>query len=353
MRSRSFVSVALFALAGCNVGNAVVGGECRAGFSESGGACEANDAPHASSSSSSPSINGFAGGTATMPTDDPSSPSSKLSPSSPSPGGAGGGGAGSESMPGAPDAGALHCDGSLVACRGECIPVTNDAANCGACGKICPSNLCVEGECQGALAGDVVVLGHDYASSSSTSAQAKMIANAFSIATTDPIRVLAFAASDEERALISTSVRFRGVAFTSATEADLEATDLAKHFDVVLVQDAGSAASYLGARTHGSLETFTKKGGIVVAVDDGASDMPAFLRDSGLLSMDGHEILPADTQIVVAAPNDAVGMQVLSPYAPSGATVGFLGVASSSDVTVVARTNDASAYPTAIHRFVR
>lgn len=361
MRARVFI--ALFALVGCNAADSLVGGHCKAGFVESEGECRESTAAPSASSSSSPSSNGFGSGSPTMPSEEPSSqlspstssssgaPSSSSGGASSSSGGSSSSSSSSGAAPNAPDASApapLVCDGALVACHGECIPVTNDAANCGACGKICPSNLCVEGECQGALAGDVIVLGKD-----SSSPNAKMITNALSIATTDPIRVLAFDGGDPKATADRPTVKFRKVAYTTATADDLEATDLAKRFDVVLVQNAGPAASYLGARTHAAMETFTTKGGIVVAVDDGASDMPAYLRDSGLLAMEGHTMLAADVQIVVSAPNDALGMQVLSPYASSSATVGFVGVTNAADVTVVARTNDANAYPTALHRFVR
>jgi hypothetical protein len=359
MKLRTFFSFALFALTACNVENAVVGGKCRAGFSESKGNC----VRAADSDDSSPSANdGFANG----------GPSLGEEPGQPSNGQPSGGAA---SALFDRDAGlttsttdrvdvvdvivpaTLRCDAPLVACRGACIPVASDGDNCGACGKICPSNICIDGECQGALAGDVVVLGHEYASSWSTSAQAKMIANAVSIPTTDPIRVLAFdgdhLGAAAERALIAASVKFRGVSYTTANDAALEATDLARKYDVVLVHGAGSAPSELGARWSSALETFTKKGGVVVALDDGKSDMPALLTASGLLAIEGHTSLAAGTQVVVAKPNDAVGTQVLSPFAPFGASVGFFGVQSSSDVTIVAHTNDDAAFPTAIHRFVR
>ena len=86
----------------------------------------------------------------------------------------------------------MMCVPPLVACRGMCISVDHDPMNCGACGKQCPSNICVAGECQGATPGDVVVIGHDYTNATTGSAQTKVLVNAMSIPTTDPIRVLSF-----------------------------------------------------------------------------------------------------------------------------------------------------------------
>jgi hypothetical protein len=354
MNPRTFFSFGLFVLAACNVDNAIVGGKCREGFSAVDGVCKAS----APSSSDSSEGDRFGDGTPAAPTsDDPANGTPD--------GGAGGnlfdaGGGITTSSVVVGDVtvpATLHCDAPLVACRGACIPVASDGDNCGACGKICPSNICIDGECQGALAGDVIVLGHEYASSWSSSAQAKMLANAVSIPTTDPIRVLAFdgdhPGAAAERSLIATTIRFRGVSYSAADEAALEATDLARRFDVVLVHDTGAASSELGTRWSTALDTFTKKGGIVIALDDGKSDVPAFLTASGLLSIEGHAMLASGTQVAIEKPNDALGMQVLSPYAPTGASVGFLGVSSAADVTVVARTNDEAALPTAIHRFVR
>lgn len=359
MKLHTFVSFSLVALTACSAENAIVGGTCRAGFSEADGRCTAVDAP---SPRGSANADRFGDGT-------PSAPSSD-DPSNAGLGGGGGGNGGGGILDG--DAGlttsaivagnatmptTLYCDAPLVACRGACIPVASDGDNCGACGKVCPSNICIDGECQGALAGDVIVLGHAYASSGSTSAQAKMIANAVSIPTTDPIRVLSFdgdhPGAATERALIASSVKFRGVSYAAANEAALEATDLSRKYDVVLIHGAGSSASELGARWSSALETFTKKGGIVVALDDGQSDIPALLTASGLLAIEGHTTLDAGTQVLISRPSDAVGVQVFSPFAPFGASVGFFGVQSSPDVTIVAHTNDDAAYPTAIHRFVR
>jgi alpha-tubulin suppressor-like RCC1 family protein len=43
----------------------------------------------------------------------------------------------------------LTCDGSLVACKGQCIDVNgNDPMNCGMCGKVCANNvMCQMGRC--------------------------------------------------------------------------------------------------------------------------------------------------------------------------------------------------------------
>lgn len=53
-----------------------------------------------------------------------------------------------------PDGGAevgevgVECGGGLTLCSGQCIDVTSDPANCGACGASCPAmSTCAAGAC--------------------------------------------------------------------------------------------------------------------------------------------------------------------------------------------------------------
>jgi hypothetical protein len=239
----------------------------------------------------------------------------------------------------------IVCDEPLVACHGECIAVDSDAYNCGACGKYCPTNMCTAGECQGSFPGDVVVIGHDFASASVTSSQSRVLTNAVSIATTDPIRVLSYGIGASAGSVSSTEhilhhgIRGRNVAIRTAADAtELASNALSGSYDIVLVHDAaGDAPDALGASWADALGRFTHKGGVVIALDGGASDMPALLSGAGLLDLGSHAILPEDASLYVSAPNDVVGVQVLSPYVASGASVAFLDVAPLPDLTAVVR----------------
>ncbi|MBS2014718.1 MAG: hypothetical protein JST00_17655 [Deltaproteobacteria bacterium] len=260
----------------------------------------------------------------------------------------------------------LTCAAPLVLCSGACISVTSDPRNCGACGKICPSNICVAGECQGATPGDVVLIGHSYGTAVAGSSQAKILLNALEIATTNPIRILSYeagAAPEEVSAvttLATTSLASigRGTAMTvSTTPADLASPSLASSFDVVIVHGFVGDAAALGTQWRDSLGTFTQKGGIVVALDDGSRDVPTVLSSSMLLQVSGHTVRPSSTHLVVAAATDAVGTQVLSPYAPYGSPVTFQGLAAEGpDLTWVLReriTEDDMGDAVVVHRIVR
>jgi hypothetical protein len=256
------------------------------------------------------------------------------------------------------------CDPPLIRCQGQCIAIPmDDAQNCGACGKICRSNICVAGECQGGTPGDVVLVGHDMQDAWSGSAHAKVLVNAVAIPTTDPIRVLtwdqgaAAKAVSTTKALLKQGVSPRKVDITSAASAStLEGTTLAAQYDVILIHDAaGGNPAELGASWAGALATFTKKGGVVIALDAFQSDMPTLVKSAGLLDIGGHAQLPASTKFVVSDPKDVVGTQLISPYAAMGASVGFVNAAPiSASISWVVREkkDDDSGLPTVIHRVV-
>ena len=259
----------------------------------------------------------------------------------------------------------LVCAAPLVACRGACISVTSDGRNCGACGKICPSNICVDGECLGAMPGDVVLIGHDYGNALSYSAQAKVLANAIAIPTTDPIRVLSYEdgaspeAVAEAKEVARTSVYGRTIQFTKAGAAsDLESTTLGRSYDVVILHDASAGDPVAtGTSWAASLGGFTMKGGVVVALDNGNSPMPALLSSANLLTVGGHTKLASGTHLLVSAAADVVGAQILSPYAAFGAPVSFQGLpAPSVDLSWVVRAKNGDGTAgdaVVVHRIVR
>jgi hypothetical protein len=256
----------------------------------------------------------------------------------------------------------LVCDAPLVACHDACVPVVADGQNCGACGKICPSNICVDGVCQGATPGDVVLVGHDFSDSWAGSAEAKVFANTITIPSSHPIRVLSWEVGAKPAAVANqrSIMAYTGRSFRIDVATDpsaLASADLARDYDVVLVNDAaGDEPAVRGASWAASLGTFAAKGGLVVALDGGASAMPELVSSAGLLGASGHGLLDPGVHLVVAGAADVVGTQVLSPYASFGAAVAFSGVDAPSDtVSWVVRTDDGfgTGAPVVVHRVVR
>lgn len=259
----------------------------------------------------------------------------------------------------------LVCDAPLAACHGVCISVADDGHNCGACGKICPSNICINGECQGATPGDVVLIGHDYRNALAGSAQTKVLVNALSIPTTDPIRVLSYEDGAAAQAVTMAKllgaggIHGREIEFTVAASAtDLASSTLARSYDVVLLHDASAGDPVTtGASWAGSLGTFTMKGGVVIALDNGLSPMPELLSSSALLAVTSHTLMADGTHLAVTSAGDVVGAQVLSPYAGYGPSITFQGMAApSADFAWVVRATDAGGAlgdPVVLHRIVR
>ncbi|HSO31763.1 MAG TPA: hypothetical protein VLT33_04590 [Labilithrix sp.] len=351
--SRAIAFIALSLIVGCGLENSVVGGRCRDGMVLSGGTCV-----------SPVDVTLITPTTPPVPTTDSTPippPTSVPEPVPPFP---------TVFVPEPPLAiieppTELQCVAPLVACHGVCIAVDGDAANCGACGKICPSNICINGECQGATPGDVVLVGHDYTNAFAGSAQAKVLINTLTIPTTDPIRILSFedgadaAAVAQMRYLATASIKDRKVKFTRAASASsLASASLGKNYDVVIINDASAVNPVTtGASWASPLGTFAAKGGVVLAIDLGTSAMPQLLSSAGLLTVGSHTKLPEETHLMVTGAADVVGAQVLSPYAAFGPPVSFQGVpAPSPDFNWVVRVtldDETPGDPVVVHRIVR
>lgn len=356
---RALLSAAFVFAAGCGVENSLVGGQCKAGYvpAAGGGTC-VPELPNVLKDA--PGVPEIPAPTATTPTPKPPSPTETRTPPLATPP--------IEAPPVITDPlapiappGPLLCDAPAVECRGVCTTLSpTDAQNCGACGKICPSNICLAGTCQGATPGDVVVIGHDYAPAFIGSAQQRVLVNAVSIPTSDPIRVAIYqgaasnATADWVESLVTAGVS-RKVNFTRVDATYLEQTTLAQAYDVVLLHDGADAdPTAMGTQWQSSLATFTQKGGVVVALDGGTTDMPTLLTSASLLTIGSHTRLSDATHLTVTAPGDVVGSQVISPYASYGATVSFGGTdAETATRRWVVRDSNGFGDPVVIHRVVQ
>ena len=366
MRTARSCTLALLSLsltAGCGLENSIVGGRCRDGMVLSGNACVEPV--------------GATLGTATPPAAPPALDEATVTP----PGGE------QPIVVGIPTLGppltatllpdlpALvpvdvppavpKCVEPLAACRGTCIDVESDADNCGACGKVCPSNICIDGECQGATPGDVVLIGHDYTDATVGSAPTKVLINALTIPTSDPIRILSFeegasaAAVAQMKYLAAASIKNRTVQFTRAsTSSWLTSTTLGRRYDIVIINDASAVNPVTtGASWAGPLGTFAAKGGVVVAIDHGTSPMPELLSSAGLLAVASHSTHAEGTHLMVSGAADVIGAQVLSPYAAFGPPVSFQGLPAPSDelswVVRLEESDGSPGDPVVVHRIVR
>ncbi len=259
------------------------------------------------------------------------------------------------------------CTPPLQACRGLCVDLQNDAFNCGVCDKVCPSNLCVAGKCQGTNPGHVVTIGHDYEGSVLGSAQSRPLTNAVLLPSANPLKILSFekwanpAAVARVKLIVGAAALGRTLQYTVSTdEADLRDVLKLSQTSVVLVYDqaqlTAAEAPAIGAGWTASLRIFAQEGGTVVALDgaDGNGQMPALLRSAGLFDTASHTPLAAGSRVAVVAPFDQIGLGVISPYASLGRSVTFQSnEANGGMVTFVVRQGIAGGGdPVVVHKLV-
>jgi hypothetical protein len=327
----TFVALAI-GLAACATDNGIVGGECAVGHVRCGHACcvapkqdpggtldagldltDAGEEPR-------DAVNGDRG-TVPDPGDDAGETLTNPIPGLGDAGGDGG----------------MACLAPLVLCSNTCVDTDTDPMNCGSCGKVCPSNSCQGGLCQGNAAGHVVAVGHDYQTAPSQgSAQARVLSNAVLLPLSNPVRVLSYEryavskAAVNVKSIVQAAAQLLGrkVAFTSVVvDAAVPAMLDINSFDVLLVPDQPSAGSgdlgTLGAgwKQSSKLGDFLHDGGVIVVLDGGSGvrEMPAFLGGAGLLTTSSDTTVSGG--LMVTAPNDAVGLGVISPYIPTAGSV--------------------------------
>jgi len=316
-------------LAACGSENSIVGGECAAGYVQSGEICVlATDA----------SLDGYVdGGGDGNPYDGPNRDGAGFDGSDGS-GDDGSGGDGSSD--GAPTDGggdAFSCLPTELYCSGVCIDPMTDPFNCGVCGNVCPTLLCAAGKCQGLVAGHMVVIGHDYQGSFS-SAQAKVLSNAVLLASPKNIKVRSYeenssiAAVAKVKSTLTAAAISQGrtITYTVATQSSDVTSMTTSNTDVLVVYDqlnagAGTLAT-LGAGWAATLATFTQGGGMVVVLDGqgGANpQMAALIKSANILDVASDTFVKVGTALVVVAPQNAVGLGVLSPYGAGVRSVHF------------------------------
>lgn len=260
------------------------------------------------------------------------------------------------------------CTPPEMLCEGRCIDVSSDPFNCGTCGKVCPSNLCTAGVCQGATPGDIVVIGSDYRQALAASSQAKVLTNAVFIPTANPLRILSYERHAEPQAvaniksIIKSAAGTRVLAYTvSNAAADLASPTLSQSYDVVLIYDqrTGNAATLQaeGTSWQPHLATFTKAGGIVVALDGnaGQGNMPVLITSAGLIDLAGHTTIPGGTRVSIVAPADRIATLVPTPYGAFDRSVTFQSnEPNGGNVTWVAQhdLNPGLGDPVVIHKVV-
>lgn len=253
--------------------------------------------------------------------------------------------------------GACHptCDPPLVECAGACVDPGTSPDHCGGCGVVCGSGICIDGECSNALAGHVVIVGHDY--ETSRAGQNRLAGNALFLARGSPVRTLVWegevssASRRGVEAAIDAVARAIGRAWarTQLSDPALLPVEIARA-DALLVHAQSGADDEslraLGRAWSVALSSFLARGGVVVLFD-GPSAANAgtwqILDAAGLFSASSRTEVTSEI-VSVRAAADAVALRVPLFYAGERHTVAFdtpdgvVVTATTSGAVVVHRT---------------
>jgi len=360
IREGLFFGGVAFALVACADVNSVVGGACAQGYVQQGSDCVL--APTGTEPNPG---DGSDGGLATGDAGD-AGDGSDAGEGTDGSATRNDGGSQSTGTTSDPNQGVLtYCMAPEIACGGACIDPTSDPDNCGACGKVCPSNECAAGKCVGSAAGHVVVIGHDYETAPTTfSSQARVLVNAILIPASNPLRVMSYeeyadatAVTNAESLVTAEAKQLgRAVSFVSETSAATVSSSIDETtYDVLLVHDQRSAPSgtlaSIGSswQSDGRVAAFLHEGGVVVVLTGGGGtgEMPALATNADLLDVSSQAVVTGALEVL--APADAVGNGVVSPYMPKPSTVTLDTEANGGDVTWVVAQNGA---PVVVHKVV-
>jgi hypothetical protein len=205
--------------------------------------------------------------------------------------------------------------------------VTIDAQNCGACGRRCASGICQAGQCTGDLVGHIIAIGHDYRSHNA--AMARVLGNAAALAGTSDLGIARLAGT-------AATVSMNGV--TSALTSSLATIGRTSHVVAlpavgqpltgidVLIIDAqtgdGDAAQALGGAWAAEIDNLLARAGVVIVLEGASGVSHRFAAGANLFTV-ATPIETTGSPAFVAAANDAIVQQVVSPYLADTTSVVF------------------------------
>jgi hypothetical protein len=228
------------------------------------------------------------------------------------------------------------CAAPLSACDGRCFDLSRSAEHCGSCGTHCSSGICEAGVCAGAIAGQVVVIGHDFVSANN--AMQRLAGNAVFLARGAPVHVLSYRGDASEASVngVQNAIDVvkgelgRDWQNVDAIEALLP-LQLAGADVLLLHAQSGasnSALAKLGAEWGNALAQFVVSGGVIVLFDT-----PSASNDGTFRILSPAHIFAAasraslvDQELRVETPGLGVAVRVPDRYMSAANSVHFSGV---------------------------
>ncbi len=228
---------------------------------------------------------------------------------------------------------AMTCAMPTTKCGETCVLLDSDPLNCGYCGHVCQSGICSASSCVGEIAGNIVVIGHDY--QAADPAMDRLVANGVSL-NANPLTDVAVrvgywrgtATQEGGKAAVTRGLAQSGRSASASMLAAVDATSLAL-LDAIVIEPQvgdGAAAEAAGAQAAGALATFLGAGHTIVVLETTSGVSYRYLHGAGLADL----AAPVDaslTPVTVTAPADAVAQGVVSPYLAQPSSVGYPGAA--------------------------
>jgi hypothetical protein len=197
---------------------------------------------------------------------------------------------------------AADCTPPLTACSGQCVNLSRDPNNCGMCGVVCPSQYCFLATCQGKLAGNIMVIGHDFQKTTPTEQQARLLTNSV-FYNPGSVNLLSFEEYADAATVTNGLSILKGFATAEGVTLNVQSTKdptapandtLLAGESAVLVWDQPNAPSgmlaSLGTSWAPHLSKYLQGGGIVIVLNaaQGVAQMPALLNNAALLTVTGQ-----------------------------------------------------------------
>jgi len=238
-----------------------------------------------------------------------------------------------------------NCADTLTDCDGVCLDVTRDPEHCGSCTTRCTSGICENGTCADAIAGQVVVVGHDF--TAANTAMQRLLGNAVFLAKGAPVRVLVYygeadatSAAGVERAVDVVKGEIgrdwlRTEAIESLVPLQLSAADvLLVHAQV---QASNSSLRKLGQEWGNALAQFVATGGVIVLIEAPSTSNAGthqLLAPAHIFEAQSREAISMQ-QLIVQTPGLGVALRVPDRYVSTRNSVHFRGVTTPGTLVVV------------------
>jgi hypothetical protein len=212
---------------------------------------------------------------------------------------------------------------------------SSDPDNCGACGVVCASGICVDGMCQTGVFGQIIAIGHDYTHYHAT--MTRVLGNAVALGLHKNVRVARWNGTTADGAVAATTAALNsgmgqlGRAWHQVTLPSSPSATALNGADVLLVdpQIGDGAALQAAAQPWATtFDGFLARGGVIVVLEGSAGVSYRFAIGGGLYTV-GAPVDASGSYAYVVDGSDAVAQQVISPYLAETTSVTMPGAPSS------------------------